>query len=295
MSSDPVALASASRHRPGAAAAGADRLTAASVTWLGHATTLVELDGVRLITDPALRARMGPLVRVTAPVSPADYDRVDAVLLSHLHSDHADLPSLRVLGKATRVIAPVGAGAWLARRGFTNVEEIAAGSGTAVGPVAIEATSAAHQSRRQPFGPHAQPVGYVMRASRSVYFAGDTDIFGEMGTLAGSVHLALLPVWGWGASVGPGHLDPESAAAAAGLIGAEVTVPIHWGTYALAHPLRAAQRPRPPRSWAPQLFAALAARQRTTRVVVLEPGDQLELSTTTTGRSLEWQPQQATG
>jgi L-ascorbate metabolism protein UlaG (beta-lactamase superfamily) len=268
-------------------------LSASSVTWLGHATALVELDGVRLITDPALRSRMGPLVRVSPPLSPADYDGVDAVLLSHLHSDHADLPSLRLLGKATRVIAPVGAGTWLTRRGFTNVEEITAGASTNVGAVAIEATSAAHDSRRQPFGPRAQPVGFVMRGSRSVYFAGDTDVFDEMGALAEFIHLALLPIWGWGASVGPGHLDPESAAAAAELVAAEVTVPIHWGTYALARLLRITQRPRPPRNWAPQLFAALAARHQATRVVVLEPGDGIELSETTMGRSLEWQPQQA--
>jgi L-ascorbate metabolism protein UlaG (beta-lactamase superfamily) len=268
-------------------------VSVSSVTWLGHATALVEVDGVRLITDPALLSRMGPLVRVSPPVSPAQYDGVDAVLLSHLHSDHADLPSMRLLGKATRVIAPAGAGTWLARRGFTNVEEVAAGSTTAVGPVAIEATRAAHDSRRQPFGPRAQPVGFVMRGSRSVYFAGDTEMFDAMGALAGSIDLALLPIWGWGASVGPGHLDPESAAAAAELIAAEVTVPIHWGTYALARPLRPAQRPRPPRHWAPQLFAALAARNPSTRIVVLEPGDGMELSASTTGGSREWQPQQA--
>jgi L-ascorbate metabolism protein UlaG (beta-lactamase superfamily) len=268
-------------------------LTAASVTWLGHATALVALDGVRLITDPALRPRMGPLVRVSARLGPADYDGVDAVLLSHLHSDHADLPSLRMLGKETRLIAPVGAGTWLRRRRFTNVEEIAPGTSTTVGPVAIEATNAAHDSRRQPFGPRAQPVGFVMRGSRSVYFAGDTDIFGEMRALAGSLELALLPVWGWGASVGPGHLDPVRAAAAAELIAAKVTVPIHWGTYALARPLRAAQGQVPPRLCAPQLFAALAARHRATRVVLLEPRGRIELSETTTTRSLEWQPQQA--
>jgi L-ascorbate metabolism protein UlaG (beta-lactamase superfamily) len=268
-------------------------VSAPSVTWVGHSTVLVELDGLRLITDPALRARMGPLVRVSPQVSPAHYEGVDAVLLSHLHSDHTDLPSLRLLGKTTRVIAPVGAGMWLARRGFTNVEEVAAGMTTAVGPVAIEATPAAHDARRQPFGPRAEPVGFVLRGSHSVYFAGDTEIFDAMSVLAGSIDLALLPVWGWGASVGPGHLDPESAAAAAELIGAEVTVPIHWGTYALARPLRATQGPRPPRNWAPQLFAALAARDPATRVVVLEPGDGLELSETATRRSLEWQPQQA--
>src|SRR5436190_15172781 len=88
-----------------------------AVTWLGHATALIELDGVRVITDPALGRRIGPLVRLTPVPDDAKAERLDAVLLSHLHHDHADLPSLRRFGDSTPVIVPRGAGRWLEARG----------------------------------------------------------------------------------------------------------------------------------------------------------------------------------
>jgi L-ascorbate metabolism protein UlaG (beta-lactamase superfamily) len=75
-------------------------------------------------------------------------------------------------------------------------------------------------------------VGYLIRASRSVYFAGDTDLFPAMQDMRGIVDVALLPVWGWGPRLGPGHLDPERAARAAALLAPEVAIPIHWGTLA---------------------------------------------------------------
>lgn len=260
-------------------------MTTAAVTWLGHATALVEIDGVRVMTDPALRSRMGPLVRTVPPVEREHLGNVDAVLLSHLHSDHADLPSLRLLGSSVRILAPVGSARWLERRGFGNVEEIAPRGRTMVGALEIEGTTATHDDRRKPFGPRAAPLGFVVRGSRSVYFAGDTDVFPAMAELAGSLTVALLPIWGWGSSIGPGHLNPERAAEAAEMIAAEVTVPIHWGTYALAGPLRVTQPRRPPRDWAPKLFATLAAEHGATRVKVLEPGEGIELSALTTQRS----------
>ena len=263
------------------------------MTWIGHATVLIEMDGVRLLTDPALRSRMGPLVRVAPPVERANYERIDAVLLSHLHSDHADLPSLRLVGQDTRMIAPAGAGRWLAQRGQTRVEELAPCGHTRVGSVAIHATAATHDDRRKPFGPRAAPVGFVARGSSSVYFAGDTDLFDEMSDLAGSIDLALLPIWGWGSSLGPGHLDPDRAAEAAEMVAAGVTVPIHWGTYALWKPLRMTQPKRPPREWAPELFARRASEHGATRVTVLDPGERIELTEATRPRSPEWRPQQA--
>jgi L-ascorbate metabolism protein UlaG (beta-lactamase superfamily) len=252
-------------------------LIPAKVTWLGHATALVELDGVRLLNDPALRKRMGPLVRTVPLPDPATVSDIDVVLLSHLHADHADVPSLRMVGPSTRVIGPVGAASWLARRGFGNVVELSSGKRTGIRTLTIEATPAAHDSRSKPFGPRADPIGFVLRGSRSIYFAGDTDLFPEMVDLAGTLDIALLPVWGWGASVGPGHLDPESAAAAAKLLAPELAVPIHWGTYRLARPLLIAQGRRPARRWAPELFANLLDEQGTSRPVVLEPGEQIVL------------------
>jgi L-ascorbate metabolism protein UlaG (beta-lactamase superfamily) len=117
-------------------------------------------------------------------------------------------------------------------------------------------------------GPAAGPVGYVVRGSRSAYFAGDTDLHHTMAHLRGSIDVALLPVWGWGRSVGPGHLDPGSAARAAALIAPAVAIPIHWGTFAL--PLIArGDLERPARE-----FAALTNRHApNVDVRVLAPGE----------------------
>jgi L-ascorbate metabolism protein UlaG (beta-lactamase superfamily) len=284
-SATPDPIRSAARALRAPASPGPRALSGLTVTWLGHATAVVEMDGARVITDPALRKRMGPLVRVAPPVDPEKFANVDAVLLSHLHSDHADLPSLRLLGKSVPVLAPTGSGAWLEKRGIGPVEEIAPGGHTTIGPLTIDATSADHDARRKPLGPSAEPVGFIVRGSHGVYFAGDTDVFPEMAHLAGAIDIALLPIWGWGSSIGPGHLDPDRAAHAAEMVAAQWTVPIHWGTYALARPLRLTQPKRPPREWAPNRFAEMAARHGATRVAVLEPGEQMELSNFTSAGS----------
>ncbi len=104
------------------------------------------------------------------------------------------------------------------------------GEGTEIRGVRVLAVGAVHPSRRWPVrGPEAEPLGYVIRGGLSVYFAGDTDLFPEMAGL-GPVDVALLPVAGWGPSLGPGHLDPERAARAAALLRPRVAIPIHWGT-----------------------------------------------------------------
>jgi L-ascorbate metabolism protein UlaG (beta-lactamase superfamily) len=92
------------------------------ITYVGHATLLIEIGGVRLLTDPLLRQHVMHLRRRSTPIPPQVYANIDAVLLSHLHYDHLDLPSLRKLGKTTRLLAPVGAGALLRQQGFSNVE-----------------------------------------------------------------------------------------------------------------------------------------------------------------------------
>jgi L-ascorbate metabolism protein UlaG (beta-lactamase superfamily) len=208
---------------------------AATVTWIGHSTVLLELDGVRLLTDPVLRGRVAHLRR-TAPLGPPPAG-VDAVLISHAHHDHLDLPSLARLGREQRIIVPRGSALALRRRGFRQVEQLDPGEETRIGPVTVTATCADHSGAR--FGaprtrwhagerPHA--VGYVVTGRRTAYFAGDTDLFAGMAELAPALDLALLPVWGWGPSVGPGHLDPLRAARALRLIRPRLAVPIHWGT-----------------------------------------------------------------
>jgi L-ascorbate metabolism protein UlaG (beta-lactamase superfamily) len=223
---------------------------------------------VRLLTDPLVRRRAGPLVRVVAPVRPEATRDIDAVLLSHLHADHADLASLRRVGAP--VIAPRGAGAWLRRRRIREVREVRDGDEHPLGAVTVRAVAAEHEDRRYPWGPHAEPLGFVVRGSRSVYFAGDTDLFDAMSDLHRALDVALLPVWGWGTKLGPGHLDPGRAARAAAIIHPRVAIPIHWGTFAMPRPLGPGAASDAP----PQEFAQLAAREAPeVEVRVLAPGE----------------------
>jgi L-ascorbate metabolism protein UlaG (beta-lactamase superfamily) len=240
------------------------------IRWLGHATTLVAVDGVRLLTDPVLGRRAGPLVRIAPPAGARAIGRVDAVLLSHLHADHADLPSLRRLGPATPILAPRGAARWLHRAGLASVVELTAGAEASIGGVRVIATEARHPGRRWPLGPVCDPVGYLVEGGRAAYFAGDTDLFGAMAELRGRVDVALLPVWGWGRSLGPEHLDPGGAATAATMIAPRVAIPIHWGTLAVGRPWRAPADPGGP----PRRFAALTREQAPgVEVRVLAPGE----------------------
>ena len=200
--------------------------------FIGHSAVVIDLDGVRLLTDPVTRARVGPLRRVE-PVPARDRLRgVDAVLISHLHWDHLDVPSLRDLGRDTPMFVPAGAGPWMGSAGFTHVREMAVGESVDVGGVLVRAVPAVHSGYRPPLGPTAPPLGFVVRGSRSVYFAGDTDLFDGMGRLGEPIDLALIPVWGWGPTLGRGlHLDPLRAAQSLRLIRPRAAVPIHWGTY----------------------------------------------------------------
>ena len=229
---------------------------------------LIEHGGVRLLTDPVLRRRVVHLRR--HPPLPDNSLNPQAVLLSHLHFDHLDLPSLRALGAGVRTLAPRGAGDFLRGAGLEAVEELAPGERTQVGDVGVTATPAEHDGGRRPLGPRVQPLGFVTEAERSVYFAGDTDLFAGMEALP-RVDVALLPVAGWGRKLGPGHLDPERAAQAAALLRPRIAVPIHWGT------LHAGRRgpwfTDPPRAFAAQL----AERAPEVEVRVLEPGQSLEL------------------
>jgi L-ascorbate metabolism protein UlaG (beta-lactamase superfamily) len=241
------------------------------ITWLGHATVLIELDGVRLLTDPVLGRRVGPLVRVSGEaVDAAALAPIDSVLLSHLHADHADLGSLRRLHAP--VIAPSGAGDWLRGAGIEVVREVSAGTEVSVGDVGVTAIPALHDDRRRPLGRHADPVGFVAHGPLGVYFAGDTDLFEGMRELRGTVDVALLPVWGWGPSVGEGHLDPQRAAQAAAMIGPKLAIPIHWGTFALPW-ARDGGSDRHAREFA-ELAAELAPE---VEVRVLLPGESAEL------------------
>ncbi len=248
------------------------------VTYVGHATVLAELDGARLLTDPVLRRRVGPLRRHGAPPAPGLSENLDAVLVSHLHHDHADLPSLRRLDRGVPVLASPGSGGFLTGQGFTTVTELAPGEAARVGAVTVTATEARHPNHGRRFERDSEAVGFLLGGSRRrIYFAGDTDLFDGMAELGGNrLDLALLPIWGWGTNIGVGHLDPERAARAAALLSPRVAVPIHWGTL---YPLGLARlRPEPLRApprefgaWMEKLAPQVEAR-------VLVPGESTSLA-----------------
>ena len=236
---------------------------------------LLDLDGVQLLTDPVLRNRLAHLRR-QVPIDPTQYANIDAVLVSHLHFDHLDLPSLERLGREVPLVVPRGGGGLLKRRGFQRVVEMEAGEEIQVGALTVCATHAEHNGTRLPFGKKAAAVGYVVKGSCGIYFAGDTDIFDGMVEIGRGLDVALMPIWGWGPSVGTGHLDPRRAAEALRLLRPLLAVPIHWGTFA---PLGLG-RVRPAfLADPPEAFRRHAAeRAPEVEVRVLGPGETLRLS-----------------
>jgi L-ascorbate metabolism protein UlaG (beta-lactamase superfamily) len=247
-----------------------------SLGYIGHATTLIRLDGTTVLTDPVLRGWLGPLRRHGPPPDPGISKVLDLALISHLHRDHLDIPSLRRLRASTPLVIPRGAKRLAARSGAADIREIGVGETISFGDVRVTAVPAIHNGHRdRTWGQPIQPLGYLIEASdMTVYFAGDTDLFPEMSEL-GPLDVALLPIWGWGSSVGAGHLDPERAARALQMLRPRLAVPIHWGTF---YPLGLRRLQPEPLTEPPLEFARLAGRLAPeVEVRVLEPGSETEL------------------
>jgi L-ascorbate metabolism protein UlaG (beta-lactamase superfamily) len=250
------------------------------ITYVGHATMALELDGVRILTDPVLRRRVAHLRRLV-PLegsARAAIGRPNAILVSHLHFDHFDPGSLRMFDRATTIVVPRGGAIQLLRRrGFTGVRGAEVGTSFQIGPVAVQAVRALHPGSRGVPWVKGPALGYLLTGSSSIYFAGDTDIFPEMTELSG-VDVALLPVAGWGPRLPEGeHMNPRRAAEALKVLKPSVAIPIHWGTLA---PL-----------WAPNGYPSLGSPATDFRryaseiapevdVRVLEPGQAFTMPTT---------------
>jgi L-ascorbate metabolism protein UlaG (beta-lactamase superfamily) len=201
------------------------------------------------------------------PLDVRELTGIDAALVSHVHFDHLDRPSLRLLGTGVTVVAPVGTRRLLRR--FTDVREVGVGDAVRIGGVTASATHAEHEGAR--FLLRSAPsLGFVVSGSRRIYFAGDTDLFDGMSALAGSLDIALLPVAGWGSKLGPGHLDPLRAAQALQLLKPRLAVPIHWGTFSPLGQNTSADPPESFRRHASELAPEVQVR-------ILEPGEALTL------------------
>jgi N-acyl-phosphatidylethanolamine-hydrolysing phospholipase D len=217
-----------------------------SLTWIGHSTMLVRMDGVTFLTDPMFSPRASPVSfagpkRLSAPGIPlAELPHVDFVMLSHDHYDHTDIPSLTALAKrGVRFIAGLGMGD-LVRAAGGEVTELDWWESTTVGDVTVHCVPAQHFSGRSVFGGNRRLwTGWVVTGpTRRFYHAGDTgyfDGFRTIGARFGPIDLAALPI---GAYAPPAimrfvHLDPEEAVRAAVELGARHVVAMHWGTFDL--------------------------------------------------------------
>jgi L-ascorbate metabolism protein UlaG (beta-lactamase superfamily) len=206
------------------------------ITWWGHSTTTIEANGTRLLTDPVLTSRIAHLRRRRGPAPSAEAGRCDAVLVSHMHADHLHLSSLPLVAPDAALVVPRGAAKLIhAGSGPAYSErciEVAPGNQIRIGSLEITTVTANHDGRRLPWSAHSGPaVGYRIEGRPSVWFAGDTDLYDELGAEAGPADVAVVPVGGWGPSLGVGHLDPVRAAEAVRRVGARIAVPVHFGTF----------------------------------------------------------------
>jgi len=218
------------------------------VTWIGHATFLVQLEGVNILTDPNWSDRASP-VRFVGPrrlVPPGvrfkDLPRIDAIVISHDHYDHLDEPTVRRLIAAhqPRFFVPLGLKALLTGFGATDVVELDWWESGTVRTVTFTATPAQHSSGRWLHDQNQRlwSSWAITAPTRRIYFAGDTGYFSgfkDIGSKLGPFQIALLPIGGyegWG-DLHPNHICPEQAVQAFEDLGADRLVPMHWGTFDL--------------------------------------------------------------
>jgi L-ascorbate metabolism protein UlaG (beta-lactamase superfamily) len=248
------------------------------VTFVGHATACIEMDGQALVTDPLLRDRVWHLRRdePCAEEGCLPVDELTAVIVSHLHPDHADVSSLRSIPSDVPLIVPKGTGGYLRTRLPHHVESVAIGESYQLGPVKLLAVPAAHTGPGSTLAPLSASAGFMIQGSHTVYFAGDTALFDGMEDLGNgfAIDLALLPVWGYGPNLRGEHMTPRDAAQSLTMLRPKMAVPIHWGTF---RPVGKVWSRFAFFSDPPYTFAGYAAHLAPdTSVYILQPGDSVE-------------------
>jgi L-ascorbate metabolism protein UlaG (beta-lactamase superfamily) len=215
--------------------------------WFGHATALVEIDGVRILTDPVLSDRVSPVpigpTRFHAPPIPlAALAGIDAVVISHDHYDHLDMPTVRQLAaQGTHFFVGLGVGAHLERWQVpaAQIHEMDWWDAAELRGVRLTCAPARHYSGRRAMDNSTLWSSWVLRGrERAVYFSGDTGYgphFGEIRQRLGPIDLTLMKVGAYGETWLDIHMDPESAVRAHQDLGAQVLLPIHWATFDLSY------------------------------------------------------------
>lgn len=218
-----------------------------TVTWVGHATLLVQLAGVNVLTDPIWSSHVGPPVfGVSREVPPGirfeDLPRIHAVVISHDHYDHLDWPTVHRLAAEHQptFFVPLGVGAWLAERGIKNVVELDWWQSQAFRGLMFTATPAQHGSGRGLLDQNERlwASWVITGAGKRFFFGGDTgytSAMAEIGRRLGPFDVAALPIGGYSAFSArhPNHVNPEEALQLFDDLRGRVFVPMHWGTFAL--------------------------------------------------------------
>lgn len=259
----------AAPHRPEPAKWDDRRLT---VAWLGHATVLINFYGTWLLTDPALRRRvgvrvggltLGPRRLVRPALSVRELPALDAVLVSHAHFDHCDLGTLGRLPRRTRAVVQEGMGD-LVRR-FARVDELKWGESAEVGGARVEAVEVNHWGARRLTDKHRGYGGFLVeKRGRALVFGGDTaytDAFARLARRGTRVDLAVLPIGAYDPYINV-HANPEQSWRMAREMGARYILPMHHSTFRLSR--EPADEPR-------RRILAAAGRERW-RVALTEVG-----------------------
>jgi L-ascorbate metabolism protein UlaG (beta-lactamase superfamily) len=210
---------------------------------INHATVLLEIGGVTILTDPIYSWTIGFIIpRFRKPgILFNDLPPIDVVLISHNHHDHLNLRTLRRLRRKRQsmVIVPPGLRTYVHRAGFENIRELNWWEGSICGDVVIHSVPAKHWGKRTVWEGEVGYCGYVVEGNgESIYFAGDTGYgshFAEIGRRF-SLEVALLPIgaykpYAWFKNI---HLNPSTAVRAFADLGAKHLVPIHWGTFKIS-------------------------------------------------------------
>jgi L-ascorbate metabolism protein UlaG (beta-lactamase superfamily) len=196
-----------------------------AVTWWGHSSMTLELDGVRVATDPLMTRRLYHLRRAV-PEPPELATEADVVLVSHLHHDHLHLPSLRRFAPGVPVVVPRGAVRQV--RQLAALELVEAAPGEHVDVLPATHPGSRDQLRRDSGVP---ALGFrIDDGTTSVWYPGDTGVRDDFADVE-PVDLAAVPIGGWGPTLGDEHLDPDEAVAAVAAVGARWALAVHYGTY----------------------------------------------------------------